>query len=239
LIGNEILSGRTADANLHYLAKELAFLGIALIEARVVADRQKAIVDAVRALKKSYDMVFVTGGIGPTHDDITTAAIAKAFGVPALKNPEAFRRLEAHYAGTSQPFNQARQKMARIPKGARLIDNPISAAPGYQIKNVYVMAGVPVIMQAMFDSIRSTLQTGERTRSATLTTTLTEGVIASELEAIQNRHRKTEIGSYPHIRDGRLGVALVVRSLDEAALTRAVAEITLLLKRHGGKILSS
>ncbi len=238
IIGNEILSGRTQDTNLNYLGKQFAVMGITFKEARVVQDIEGEIITAVNALRATYDYVFTTGGIGPTHDDITTACIAKAFGLNVVKDAEAFRRLEKHYAGTTQPFNEARQKMAYIPEGATLIDNPISAAPGFQIGNVYVMAGVPVIMKAMFDFIRPTLKEGAPMLSSAITTTLTEGTIATALGDIQTRHTAVEIGSYPHIRDGKLGVCLVVRGIAEPEIEAAAKDIRALIRAQGGAIVT-
>lgn len=213
-------------------------MGIQFKEARVVQDVESEIITAVNTLRQSYDYLFTTGGIGPTHDDITTACIAKAFGVKVIQNPEAFRRLEKHYAGTSQPFNEARQKMAYIPESASLIDNPISAAPGFYIGNVYVMAGVPSIMKAMFDFIRPLLKGGAPMLSSTITTTLTEGTIATQLGNIQAKHADVEIGSYPHIRDGKIGVCLVVRSVAESAIEAAAKDIRALIVAQGGTLLT-
>lgn len=234
IIGNEILSGRTQDTNLNYLGKQLAAMGITLKDARIVQDIEADIIAAVNTLRAAYDYVFTTGGIGPTHDDITTACIAKAFGVKVVPHAEAFQRLEKHYAGSQQPFNEARQKMAYLPEGATLIDNPISAAPGFQLGNVYVMAGVPVIMMAMFDFIRGTLKEGPPMLSSSITTTLTEGTIATALGEIQAHHADVEIGSYPHIRDGRLGVCFVVRGTAESAIASAAEDIRTLIRAQGG-----
>ena len=164
IIGNEILSGRTKDANLAFLGENLNDLGIQMSECRVVRDDEADIIAAVRALSERYDYVFTTGGIGPTHDDITCACIAKAFGAAVIRHPEAMRRLTLHYEKTGVEFNEMRQRMANIPDGASLIDNPVSAAPGFKIGNVYVMAGVPRIMQGMFDELRETM-TGVRQKT--------------------------------------------------------------------------
>jgi molybdenum cofactor synthesis domain-containing protein len=185
VIGNEILSGRTKDANFVYLAEHLNELGIRLLEARIVADVDDAIVRAVNDCRARFDYVFTTGGIGPTHDDITAASIAKAFAVPLTAHPEAVARLERHYAHSQ--LNEARMRMAYTPEGATLIDNPISAAPGFQIGNVFVMAGVPLIMQAMFEGIRHRLVGGAPLRSRTFRTNLAEGVMAKDLGALQAR----------------------------------------------------
>src|SRR5512134_200599 len=159
IIGNEVLSGRTADANLCFLAKALNEVGVRVREARIIPDDEAVIVETVNACRQTFDYVLTTGGIGPTHDDITSASIAKAFGVPLERNPQAIRALEQHYRPGE--FNEAGRKMADIPAGASLIDNPLSKAPGFQIGNVFVLPGVPVIMRAMFDGLRARLSGGE------------------------------------------------------------------------------
>ncbi|MBV8939419.1 MAG: competence/damage-inducible protein A [Alphaproteobacteria bacterium] len=230
IIGNEILSGRTEDVNLHWLAQALGEMGIRLRESRVILDDEAAIVETVNACRKRFDYIFTTGGIGPTHDDITSASIAKAFGVELARHPDAEAALRAHY-GTER-LNAPRLKMADIPRGAELIANPVSAAPGYYLENVFVMAGVPVIMRAMFNDIRHLLKGGPPLLSRTLSAHVTEGMIAEALAQIQHSHREVEIGSYPFIKDGRLGVSLVVRGTDGAALEKAAEEIEGLLHRH-------
>ena len=167
VIGNEILSGRTKDANLAWLAVELNKLGVRLMEARVIPDVEETIVATLNEVRARFDYVFTTGGIGPTHDDITAACVARAFAVPLVRNPEAVRRLQAHYANPAD-LNEARLRMANAPEGATLIDNPVSKAPGFRIGNVHVMAGIPVIMQAMFDGIRHTLVGGSPMLSRTI-----------------------------------------------------------------------
>ena len=154
VIGDEILSGRTKDKNIGWLADQLSAMGIQLGEARVIADKKNIIINTVQTLSNAYDLVFTSGGIGPTHDDITTDAVAAAFNVPVIRHPEAERRLIAHYKNTDLEFNEARQKMANIPDTATLIDNPLSAAPGFIIGNVYVLPGVPLILQAMFEGVK-------------------------------------------------------------------------------------
>jgi molybdenum cofactor synthesis domain-containing protein len=233
VIGNEILSGRTRDTNLAWLAGELTKLGIRLVEARVVADTQGAIVAAVCDLKEKYNYIFTTGGIGPTHDDITAEAVARAFDVPLVRHPEAVRRLEAHYA-TPTDLNEARLRMANVPDGAVLIDNPISKAPGFRIGNVHVMAGVPAIMQAMFDGLRSELVGGPKMLARTIDVDLAEGVMAAELAAIQSAAPEVEIGSYPRMRQGRPSAAIVLRSIDVAALGRAADAVLAMMRGLGG-----
>lgn len=235
VVGNEILSGRTKDANLAYLAVELNKLGVRLLEARVVADVESRIVEAVNALRARYDYVFTTGGIGPTHDDITAECIAKAFGVKLLRHPEAVAILERQYKPGD--LNEARLRMANVPEGGSLIHNPVSAAPGFQIGNVFVMAGVPAIMQAMFQGLRHRLVGGAPLRSRAVATNLPEGRIALGLGALQERHPEVEIGSYPFYRLGRFGVSLVIRSTDQAAIDRTADELTVLLRGLGGEIL--
>ena len=234
VIGNEILSGRTKDANLAWLAVELNKIGIRLREARVISDLEDEIVAAVNALRARYDYVFTTGGIGPTHDDITAACIAKAFGAKLIRNPEAVRRLEAHYRDRSL-LNEARLRMANTPAGATLIDNPVSKAPGFQIGNVFVMAGVPAIMQGMFDSLRPLLVGGARVLSRTVNCDLPEGVMAAGLGAIQQAHPDIEIGSYPYMRMGKAGAAIVLRGTDAARLGVATDAVKAMMRGLGGE----
>jgi molybdenum cofactor synthesis domain-containing protein len=232
IIGNEVLSGRTEDANLTYLARELQKLGIRLTQARVVRDEEGAIVAAVNALRASADYVFTTGGIGPTHDDITSASVAKAFGVRLVRNPEAVKTLEAHYPPGA--LNEARLRMANTPEGARLVENPVSKAPGFQIENVFVLAGVPSVMRAMFDGIKGRLHGGTVQQSLTVTCSLGEGTIAKDLTALQERYADIEIGSYPYFRAGGFGVSLVLRGTDMGRLRAAADELKALIRRLGG-----
>lgn len=210
IIGNEILSGRTQDKNIAFIAKELGEIGINLTEVRIVPDHEPTIINTVNSCRATFDYVFTTGGIGPTHDDITSACIAKAFSVNISRNKEAENILLAHYG--AENLNSARLKMAEIPEGSRLIYNPVSAAPGFIIGNVYVMAGVPRVMQAMFDNIKGELRGGAKTLSRTISLYVTEGVIADGLTSLQNQFSDVEIGSYPFIRNQRLGTSLVCRS---------------------------
>jgi molybdenum cofactor synthesis domain-containing protein len=233
IIGNEVLSGRTQDLNLAFLARALNEIGISVVEARVIADTQEAIVEAVNACRVRFDYVFTTGGIGPTHDDVTAAGIAAAFGVPLHRDPDAVRRLKRQYAPAER--NAARMRMADVPEGAVLIDNPVSGAPGFQIENVFVLPGVPRIMQAMFDGLRGRLVGGERVLSRTIAAFTTEGSIATPLAAIQARHERVGIGSYPFVRGGRLGTSLVLRASDAEALDRATAEVIDLVRAIGGE----
>lgn len=225
VIGDEILSGRTRDSNMHHLAGVLTEKGIALREVRVVPDEHAAIVAALRALSAGHTQVFTSGGIGPTHDDITADAVAEAMGAPIGHRADAMALLSAHYAARGLPFNEARQRMARIPDGARLIDNPVSVAPGFVLGNVHVMAGVPAIFQAMLASVIPDLVGGPPLLSQTLRVLQGEGDIAAGLTAIALSHADLSIGSYPFIQDGRHGTNLVVRGTDPARLDLAMAEL--------------
>ncbi len=233
IIGNEILSGRTKDANLPYLGERLSELGIRLAEARVVADLKDEIVAAVNALRQRYTYVFTTGGIGPTHDDITAECVAAAFGRPLIRNPEALALLQAHYAPGD--LNEARLRMANTPEGATLIENPISHAPGFRMENVHVLAGVPAIMRAMFDSLAPGLTGGPPLRSRTVTSKLPEGALAAGLGALQVRYPEVDIGSYPSFRDGRPSVAVVLRATDEPRLAAAAEEVGALIRGLGAE----
>ncbi len=233
VIGNEILSGRTKDANLAWLAEKLTAAGIRLREARVIGDFEDEIVRTINEVRAKYDYVFTTGGIGPTHDDITADCVAKAFGVALVEDAEAIRRLLRNYADPND-LNAARRRMARIPVGGTLIDNPVSQAPGFQIGNVYVMAGVPRIMQAMFDGIRDRLKGGKPMLSRTISADLPEGKIAEGLGALQNRYAELEIGSYPYFRMGKVGAAIVIRGTDSARLDAAAIELAALMRGLGG-----
>lgn len=231
IIGNEVLSGRTREANLRFLARALGKLGIRVAEARVVADDEDAIVEAVNACRHRFSYVFTTGGIGPTHDDITAAALAKAFGVPLIRHDDAERRLREHYA--AEDLNAARLRMAEVPEGSTLLDNPVSGAPGFQIGNVFVLPGVPRIMQAMFIEFCHFLVGGAPMLSRSITAHALEGTLAGPLASVQARHPGAEIGSYPFVRDGQVGTVLVVRSSDPAALATAADNVRSMLDLLG------
>lgn len=233
IIGNEILSGRTQDANMAFIAKHLGTLGIRFREARVVPDEEAEIVAAVNALRARYTYVFTTGGIGPTHDDITAECIAKAFGLPLIRNPEAVRRLELHYAGTGM-LNEARLRMANTPEGAILIDNPVSTAPGFQIGNVFVMAGVPMIMQAMLTGIGDRLVGGPVVKTKSVASAIPEGSFADALRTIAADYPGVDIGSYPAFRQGKVSTALVLRATDPALLETVTALVADMLRGLGG-----
>lgn len=233
VIGNEILSGRTRDANIQFLGAELAKIGVRLLEARVIADVEARIVDTVREVRRKFDYVFTTGGIGPTHDDITADCIAKAFGVGISEHDEAVARLTRHY-GDAALFTPARRRMARIPHGADLVDNPVSVAPGFRIENVFVFAGIPRIVEGMFHSMRHLLVGGRPVLSRTVRTDLVEGVVAEPLGALQGRNPDLDIGSYPGFRAGRPSVSLVIRGTDPARLDAARDELIAILRGMGG-----
>jgi molybdenum cofactor synthesis domain-containing protein len=234
IIGNEILSGRTRDSNMHFLAGRLTELGIRLLEARVVPDIEATIVATLNEVRARFDYVFTTGGIGPTHDDITADCVAKAFRLPIGPHPEAVRRMTAHYQRMGTEFNEARRRMARTPEGASLIDNPVSTAPGFQIGNVFVMAGIPQVMQAMFDGMKHLLVGGAPVMSRAVSGFLPEGIIAAELGALQQRYPDIEIGSYPFQRQGKAGSTIVLRGTDRARLEAATQDYRDLHRRLGG-----
>ena len=235
VIGDEILNGRTADKNINYLASQFYDRGIKLAEARVIGDDEGLIIETVRMLAEKYDMVFTSGGIGPTHDDITTVTIAKAFGVKVIRHPEANQRLIDHYKGTDLDYNTARQKMADIPEGAELIDNPISAAPGYILQNVYVLPGVPSILQAMIENMGDQLPGGIKAHRLTVQTEVCEGTLAAGLAQVEADHPGVSIGSYPWFKPGAYGTALVVSGLDEAIVKKAAEALVGLVGTHGGQ----
>jgi molybdenum cofactor synthesis domain-containing protein len=229
VIGDEILSGRTRDSNLHFLAGALARHGIDLKEARVVADDPAAIVAAVNALRASWDHVFTSGGIGPTHDDITADAVAAAFGVAITHRADAMALLQAHYDRSGLPFNAARQRMARIPDGAALIDNPISTAPGFSLGNVHVMAGVPTIFEAMVASVLPRLTGGRPLLSQTWRVMRGEGEIAVPFGELAADFPDLSMGSYPFQMNGAFGTNLVIRGTDPGRVDAAMTRLARLL----------
>ncbi|PXW68548.1 molybdenum cofactor synthesis domain-containing protein [Loktanella sp. PT4BL] len=222
VIGDEILSGRTRDANMHYLAGQLTERGIDLKEVRVVSDDKDAIIAAVKALSENYAHVFTSGGIGPTHDDITADCIAAAFGAHIDVRADARALLQAHYDRSGQELNAARLRMARIPDGATLIDNPVSTAPGFSLGNVHVMAGVPSVFKAMVASILPTLTGGAPLLSRTLQLFKGEGDLAGPLGAFAQDYPDLSVGSYPFQKDGVYGSNIVVRGSDAVALDLAM-----------------
>ena len=232
VIGNEVLSGRTQDANIRFLATRLGEIGIPLREVRVIPDVPETIIQTVNEVRARFDHVFTTGGIGPTHDDITSECVAAAFGVPWEKHAEAWARLERHYKPGE--FNAPRQRMATMPRGATLIDNAISIAPGFTIGNVHVMAGVPRIMQSMFESLAPRLAGGPPVVSrAVHALGVAEGRIAEGLSAIQARYPALDLGSYPYYRASGNGVAIVAKGTDAAQAEAAIAEVTALFAATG------
>ena len=233
IIGNEILSGRTVDANLPYIANALGSIGVRLAEARIVPDIEAEIAGAVNACRKKHTYVFTTGGIGPTHDDITARSIARAFGLPFGRNAEAERRLLAYYP--PERVNEARMKMADTPEGAELIDNPVSIAPGFRIENVYVLPGVPKIMQAMLDGLLPTLKGGAKVLSRAITVFAPEGDVAAGLSELQARFPELEIGSYPFFRVEGPGTTVVLRGQDPTRIDAAADALLALATRLGAR----
>jgi molybdenum cofactor synthesis domain-containing protein len=232
IIGNEILSGGTQDANLAFLARGLNEAGIRLREARVIPDDAGIIISTVNEVRRAFDYIFTTGGIGPTHDDITAQSIADAFGLALIVHPEAKRLLETHYPPGH--LNEARLRMAMVPEGAVLLPNPISRAPGFQVGNVFVLPGVPSIMQGIFEQLKHRLVGGAKMLSRSISCHLAEGTLAKELGALQGRYPDLEIGSYPYFRRGDFGVTLVLRGTENARLAGATAELKTLILDLGG-----
>ncbi|MEP1585635.1 MAG: molybdopterin-binding protein [Tateyamaria sp.] len=226
VIGDEILSGRTRDANMYHLAGQLTDHGIDLKEVRVVSDDRDGIIAAVKALSAAHETVFTSGGIGPTHDDITADCIAAAFNTPIDVRDDARALLAAHYAKTGAELNTARLRMARIPDGATLIDNPVSVAPGFSIGNVHVMAGVPSVFQAMVESVLPTLTGGAPLVSKTLRIDRGEGDIAGPLGELAATYPDLSIGSYPFQKDGKYGANIVIRGTDGAMVDAALATLS-------------
>jgi molybdenum cofactor synthesis domain-containing protein len=232
IIGNEILSGRTQDANLAYLALGLNQVGVTLREARVIPDVAETIIATVNELRAKFDYVFTTGGIGPTHDDITSECIAAAFGVPWTLHPDAHATFLEYYKPGE--LNEARLRMAHTPEGATLVTNPVSRAPGFRMGNVFVMAGIPRVMQAMFDGVKHDLVGGRPMLSRTVSCHLPEGIIAKGLGEIQKAHPDLDIGSYPFYRRGEFGTSLVIRGREAEELGIATAAVVELVSALGG-----
>ncbi len=226
IIGDEILSGRTKDKNIGTIADHCTMIGVRLKEVRVVGDTEDEIVTAVNELRQHYTYVFTTGGIGPTHDDITADSIAKAFGVAIDHHPEVKEVMLAHFARRGVEATPARMRMARIPDGATLINNKVSVAPGFKLDNVIVMAGIPVVMQAMLEAVTPELKTGRKMLTSSIELLKPEGEVASPLEQSQKAFPDVTMGSYPFVRDGRLyGTELVLRSTDKNLLEAAEADL--------------
>jgi len=237
LIGNELLSGRTQDSNLAYIASRMDGHGIRLLEARVIPDEPDGVINSINELRTRHTYLFTTGGIGPTHDDITADCVAKAFGVTLPHHPEATQRLLEYFAARDIEPNEDRLRMARIPEGASLVDNPVSAAPGFRMQNVFVFAGVPRIMQAMLDSVIPQLRGGAIMHSVTVACDLGEGSLASALRALQAQFSSLDIGSYPGLVQDEFRLSLVVRGTDQVALEQARLLLIDAIAQMGGKIL--
>jgi molybdenum cofactor synthesis domain-containing protein len=223
IIGNEILSGRTQDKNLSYLANWLNEIGIQLSEVRIIRDEEGIIIETVNYLRKTYNYVFTTGGIGPTHDDITSLSIARAFNVDLEINDKALSILKEYYKDSE--LTDARMKMTMMPKGAELVDNPISRAPGFKMENVFVMAGIPLIMQGMLEGARQYLKGGDVIKSSSVDVFTPESNVAEDLAQLQNKFPNVEIGSYPFSKENKFGTSLVLRSKDEELLNNCKLEL--------------
>ena len=230
IIGDEILSGRTEDKNLAYLAKWLGKIGISLSEARVVLDNEEAIIGSVNSLRKKYDYVFTTGGIGPTHDDITTDCVAKAFGVEAKVDESALEKMKAFLDG--KELTDPLLKMLHVPDGGELIYSPATKAPGYKIENVFVMAGIPKIMQGMLEGMYDYLEAGDVVKSKSHDILVGESYFAEELTEIQNKFSNVSVGSYPFSRDGVYGATIVLRSSDDIALASCEKLVLKLISKY-------
>jgi molybdenum cofactor synthesis domain-containing protein len=233
VIGDEILSGRTRDANMYFLANALTDIGIDLKEVRVVSDDKDAIVSAIKDLSATFDTVVTSGGIGPTHDDITADCVAEAFDVPIDVRQDAYDLMAAHYATQGSEFTPTRMRMARIPDTASLIENPVSIAPGFKIGNVHVMAGVPKIFEAMVASVLPTLQGGSPLVSQTYLINRGEGAVANPLRTLAETYSDLALGSYPFQKDGGFGTNIVIRGADEARVSTAMAELIALFPNNG------
>ena len=229
IIGNEILSGRTLDINTQEIALRLGEVGVSLVETRTIADDRTMIIDTVRELSSKYDYIFTTGGIGPTHDDITAEAIAAAFNVGYTRSDEIYNILKNHYDKIGEKLNSAREKMAYIPESSKLLHNDATMVPGFVISNVFVMAGIPNIMKSMLKSAIPMLKKGAIIQSKTLEVMLGESKIAISFEELQNTYKDVEMGSYPFTRNGNHGTALVLRSANYESLDNAFAELEIVI----------
>lgn len=239
IIGDEILSGRTQDTNTQTIAQMLGIKGIVIREVRVIPDVIDTIVDTVNVIRRQYDYVFTTGGIGPTHDDKTAEAMTKAFGTTLERNADAWQRLVTHYEGEAN-MNAGRAKMADIPVGAVLIDNPVSVAPGFRMDNVHVMAGVPKIMKGMMEFILPTLEGGDVVHARSVSADLPESALAQGLESIENAYSGISVGSYPKFTPGmKPSTVIVIRGVVLADVEKAANEVADLMERHGGTPRSS
>ena len=233
IIGNEILSGRTVDKNTSFIAKWLGDLGISVEEVRVIPDKENIIVNSVNELRKKYQYVFTTGGIGPTHDDITSESIAKAFGKKYDYNKEAYSILEKYYENSD--FNEGRKKMARMPEGANLIYNKQGSAPAFYIDNVFVLPGIPSYVELMLPPLKDLLVKGKKIISISCDAKVRESTIAVDLSEIQDRYQDVDIGSYPYSQEGGFGTVLVMRSIDEIKIQKCKSEIEEMIKKFTSK----
>lgn len=232
VIGDEVLSGRTEDKNINFIAKRCDNIGVSVNEVRIIPDDKETIKNTVLECYKKFDYIFTTGGIGPTHDDITTESIASAFNLDVEINPEALKRLKDHYKKSNVELNDARIKMAKIPKGAKLIDNPVSSAPGFIVENIYVLPGVPKILQAMFKNLEDEIKGITNMVSKNIIVYSPEGEIADFLESIQNEFADISIGSYPYFRPPDVGTNIVLRSIDKNLINEATIAICRKLKEN-------
>ena len=229
IIGNEILSGRTQDSNVVAISKWLNQLGVKLQEVRVIPDIEDSIVKTINEVRKKFKYVFTTGGIGPTHDDITSRSMAKAFNLSYGYHKEAYQILETYYKKFH--FNEGRKKMAMLPHKAKLIYNPSSAAPGFSVKNVYCLPGVPSILKSMLGGLNNRIRGGKKILSKTITLRTVESEIAKSLEKVQNKYTEVEIGSYPFFKQGKVGVSIVVRSSDQNLISKCYKDIKDFIKK--------
>ena len=234
VIGNEILSGRTQDINVSFLSKWLNEIGIRVEEVRIIEDKEKSIVDCIKEIKNKFKYVFTTGGIGPTHDDITSKSVAKAFNRKYDFHKEAYDILEKYY--TSEKFSEGRKKMAKIPQGASLIYNPSSGAPGFIVENIFCLPGVPSILKSMVEGLKNKIAGGKKILSQTISVETVESEIANSLEDVQNRFKNVEIGSYPFFRLGKIGVSIVIRSTEKNQIDDCYKQIVSFLKNKKIKI---
>ena len=232
VIGDEVLSGRTEDKNINFIAKRCDNIGVSVNEVRIIPDNKETIKNTVLECYKKFDYIFTTGGIGPTHDDITTECIASAFNLDVEINPEALKRLKDHYKKSNIELNNARIKMAKIPKGAKLIDNPVSSAPGFIVENIYVLPGVPKILQAMFKNLEDEIKGITNMVSKNIIVYSPEGEIADFLESIQNEFADISIGSYPYFRPPEVGTNIVLRSINKNLINEATIAICRKLKEN-------
>jgi len=230
VIGNEILSGRTQDINVSFLCEWLNDLGVRVTEVRIIEDNEDSIVKNVNELKNKFKYIFTTGGIGPTHDDITSKSIAKAFNIKYDFHKEAYEILEKYY--TPEKFNEGRKKMAKIPENAKLIYNPSSGAPGFIVKNVFCLPGVPSILKSMIHGLKDKIIGGNKILSQTITIQTVESEIAQSLEDVQKKFKNVEIGSYPFFRLGKIGVSIVIRSTIKNEIDECYKEIVNFIKKN-------